>query len=116
MKPERAWWERDASERQARRRVEIGPLGVLALRVWLEEGGRGESMSLYTSKELEREARQAFKVAVCYACAGVMSGERKTGPRRFEGWRVQIVSGDGCAVIGFGKCPNGHELSGSCAV
>lgn len=75
-------------------------------------------MSLYTGKELEREARAAFRAAGCGACAGVMAAQwkpRRDG-RRFEGWKVQIVSGDGCAVVGFGKCANGHALSGACAI
>ena len=68
-------------------------------------------MSLYTGKELEREARLAFRAAACYACPqGARVG------RVFEGWRLRVVSGDGCAVIGYGKCVNGHEFSGACAI
>ena len=70
-------------------------------------------MSLYTGKQLAKEARAAFKVAVCYACPWPKDAKQE---RRFEGWKVQIVSGDGCAVIGFGKCGNGHEMSGACAI
>ena len=71
-------------------------------------------MSLYTGKELAKEARGAFKAAKCHACPP-RDSEFRWG-RKFKGWKVQIVSGNGCAVIGFGKCANGHELSGACAL
>ncbi len=81
-------------------------------------------MSVYESRELAREARRDFREAICWACPpedastipqAILRRERARG-RRFEGWRVRVVSGDGCAVIGYGKCARGHEVQAACAI
>lgn len=63
-------------------RYEISPLGVLALKCWLEEGGRGESMS--------PDMRDIHQ---CVVCGRTLKAERRhvdtCGERCFKRLLVQ---------------------------